>query len=265
MPAKSEKSDFKVELDRGGTLARRSSQLTSDGAYIFQDELKIAGELSAVVITCTAWLLEIYQRQAGSISFLTGGNEVLPETKCFGVFYPPFSMAKPCFRDVEAHLIGVASSKSVPDKFVSAPLVFDITRLQTPTGVSKVIEILQSGKNAKTVAVNPRPSLLSIRAKRLIDENYLVYPSIGRIADRLGVRHEHLSREFKRDFEMSPSNYLRQLRVADAPLKLAMGEEIISVSQDVGYNDLSRFYKQFRQTTDTSPGVCKTILRARKT
>jgi len=264
MPAKSEQSDFEVELDRGGTLARRSSQLVSDMAYIFQDDLQITGELSAIVITCTAWLLEIYQQRAGSISFLSG-REVSAETKCFGVFYPPFSITKPCFRDVEAHLIGVAASKSVPDKFISAPLVFDIPTFQTPTGVSQVIEILKSGKNAKRIEMNPRPSLLSIRAKRLIDENYLVYPSIGRIATRLGVRHEHLSREFKRDFEMSPSNYLRQLRVADAPLKLAMGEEIISVSHDVGYNDLSRFYKQFRQTTDTSPGVCKTILRARKT
>jgi AraC-like DNA-binding protein len=264
MAAKSEQSDFQVELDRGGALARRSSQLASDGAYIFQDDLQVTGELTAIVITCTAWLLEIYERRAGSISFLCGGDEVSPETKCFGVFYPPFSISKPCFRDVEAHLIGVAASKSVPDEFTSAPAVFDITSSQTPSGVSQAIEILKSGKNAKSIAMNPRPSLLSIRAKRIIDENYLAYPSIGRIAARLGVRHEHLSREFKRDFEMTPSSYLRQLRVADAPLKLAMGEEIINVSQDVGYNDLSRFYKQFRQTTDTSPGACKTVLRARK-
>ncbi|MGH9908785.1 MAG: helix-turn-helix domain-containing protein, partial [Pyrinomonadaceae bacterium] len=65
----------------------------------------------------------------------------------------------------------------------------------------------------------------------------------------------------KRDFEMSPNAYLRQLRVADVPLLLARGEEIVNVSLDVGYNDLSRFYKQFRKTTKTSPGVCRTIMR----
>ena len=65
----------------------------------------------------------------------------------------------------------------------------------------------------------------------------------------------------KRDFEMSPSTYLHQLRLADAPLKLAKGEEIINVSQDIGYNDLSRFYKQFRKTTKTSPGVCQTLMK----
>jgi AraC-like DNA-binding protein len=99
----------------------------------------------------------------------------------------------------------------------------------------------------------------------LIDENYLAYPSMARIAKRLGVTHEHLSRQFKRDFTMSPSAYFRQLRVADVPLRLARGEEIIQVSQEVGYNDLSRFYKQFRKTTNTSPGACKTIMRSTHT
>jgi AraC-like DNA-binding protein len=103
--------------------------------------------------------------------------------------------------------------------------------------------------------------LLSLKAKRLIDENYLSFPSIARVAGRLGVTHEHLSRQFKRDFEISPGAYLHQLRLADAPLRLARGEEIINVSQDVGYNDLSRFYKQFRKTTKTSPGVCQALMK----
>ena len=106
-------------------------------------------------------------------------------------------------------------------------------------------------------------SALSLKAKRLIDENHLADPSIARIAERLGVSHPHLSRQFKKDFGMSPSNYLRKLRVADAPLRLVRGEQIINVSGDVGYNDLSRFYKQFRKTTNTSPGVCKTMLRSK--
>ncbi len=117
--------------------------------------------------------------------------------------------------------------------------------------------------NRQLIEMNPKPSLLSMKAKRLIDENYLVNTSIGRIAVRLRVTHEHLSRQFKRDFGMSPITYLHQLRLADAPLKLAKGEEIINVSQNVGYNDLSRFYRQFRKTTKTSPGVCQAMLKSR--
>ncbi len=87
---------------------------------------------------------------------------------------------------------------------------------------------------------------------------------MARVAERLGVTPEHLSRQFKRDFEMSPTNYLHQLRLADAPLRLAKGEDIVNVSQDVGYNDLSRFYKQFRKATKTSPGVCRSVLKSKR-
>jgi len=59
---------------------------------------------------------------------------------------------------------------------------------------------------------------------------------------------------------MSPRDYLHQLRLADAPLQLAMGKAIADVSQDVGYGDLSRFYKQFRKSTRTSPGLCRTMV-----
>ena len=95
----------------------------------------------------------------------------------------------------------------------------------------------------------------------LLGSNYLVHPSIARIAARLNVTHAHLSRQFKRDFGMSPSAYLHQLRLADAPLRLARGEEIVNVSMEVGYNVLSRFYKQFRKNTSTSPGACQTLMK----
>ena len=139
--------------------------------------------------------------------------------------------------------------------------MFEPTYTELPTSVAQALEIVRLGENHQSVEFNPKPSLLSIKAKRLIDENYLSYPSIARVARRLGVTHEHVSRQFKRDFEISPSAYLHQLRLADAPLKLAKGEEIINVSQDIGYNDLSRFYKQFRKGTKTSPGVCRTLMK----
>jgi two-component system response regulator YesN len=73
----------------------------------------------------------------------------------------------------------------------------------------------------------------------------------------LNISHEHLSRQFKKDYGLSPSAYLHKLRVAEATFRLTLGEEIIDISQDVGYNDLSRFYKQFKKATHTSPAVCR--------
>ncbi|MCA1638096.1 MAG: AraC family transcriptional regulator, partial [Acidobacteria bacterium] len=69
--------------------------------------------------------------------------------------------------------------------------------------------------------------------------------------------HPHLTRQFNSDFGISPSAYCHQMRITDATFRLAKGEEIIDISQDVGYNDLSNFYKQFRKARAQTPGYCR--------
>jgi AraC-like DNA-binding protein len=256
--------DHQLNLGNDGAMMRRRMGFLPDGAYFFEDQLEIKGVLTAKVITCAAWLLELYRLEAGELFFIRGDENIRPRAKSFGVFYPPFTISQPCFKNASAHLIGVAASASLPADLATVPILFETSATERPSGAAQVIEILHSAQGRQAIEMNPRPSLLSLKAKRLIDENYLVYPSITRIALKLGVAHEHLSRQFKRDFGMSPSDYLRQLRMADAPLLLARGEQIIKVSQSVGYNDLSRFYKQFRKTTKTSPGVCQTMMKPKR-
>ena len=249
--------------ERPATLpGRLRTEFLSDGAYLFQDELS-GGILDATVITCAAWLLEIYELNSGNAAFVVGTEKVRPSSNCFGVFYAPFSLTRPCFENPQGRLIGIAARTDLPSELLSPPLIFD-TPFSSPGSATEAISLVRSGTKHLSIDPCPAASLLSRKAKRLIDENYLAYPSIARIAQRVGVSHAHLSRQFKSDFGMSPSEYLRRLRVADAPLRLARGEEIINVSLDVGYNDLSRFYKQFRKTTNTSPGTCKTLLRPRR-
>ena len=260
-----DKSDFELELDGGGRMVRRRTRLLPDGSYLFEDELDVKGVLTAKVITCAAWLVELYELKAGELFFLRGETEVRPATNCFGVLYPPFTISQFCFKNTRGRLAGFAATTSLPKELTGVPLIFETTSTRLPASVSEIIEILHAGRHLQAIEINPKPSLISLKAKRLIDENYLSYPSIARIAQRLRVTHEHLSRQFKRDFGMSPSKYFNQLRMADAPLRLARGEEIIDVSHAVGYNDLSRFYKQFRRTTKTSPGACRAIMKPRRT
>ncbi len=252
---------FQVDFGEAGSLARLKTEFLRDGAYRFQDELNITGVLKDTIITCNAWLVEFYELQSGELFFIRGEDEVRPLTRRFGVFYPSFSIAQPALSKTRGSILGVAALDIMPPDVPAVPTLFELNNTRLPATVAEVVEVLRAADRPQSIESNPKASLLALKTKRLIDENYLVYPSIARIAARLGVTHEHLSRQFKRDFGMSPCNYLRQLRMADARLRLARGEEIVNISLDVGYNDLSRFYKQFRKTTDTSPGACKTILR----
>ena len=218
--------------------------------------------VSTKVITCSAWLLEMYELKAGELFFVSGQAEIHPNTKCVGIFYPPFTITQPCFRKMKGRVIGIAATNPFPE-IPRVPTIFEMSSLTLPSGAEQVSEILKAGCHHQSIEVNPKASSLSVRAKGLIDTTRAMAPSIARIAARLGVTPEHLSRQFRRDYGMSPRAYLHQLRLADAPLRLAMGDAIADVSQDVGYGDLSRFYRQFRKSTRTSPGRCRTMIAPR--
>jgi AraC family transcriptional regulator of adaptative response/methylated-DNA-[protein]-cysteine methyltransferase len=74
---------------------------------------------------------------------------------------------------------------------------------------------------------------------------------------KLGVSHAHLTRQFKRDYGLTPIDYCHRLRVSDAMGHLSQGGKILDVGYDVGFNDATRFYADFRKVTGTSPGKCR--------
>lgn len=232
----------------------------SDGGYAISDRIEIDGEGADVFVFGRGWLLEVVDIERGEYCFTSNGQMVRPQSAHFGVYYPSFSLVKPFVKDVSGWVKGVGAmsvAKGLPD----GPVLFETDFEGNFTTVDQATEVIASARNVLPIAFSTAPSLLTLNCKRLIDDNYLVFPSIARIADRLGVSHEHMTRQFKRDLGMSPSAYLHHLRVAEATFRLSLGEQIIDISMDVGYNDLSRFYKQFRKKTATSPGECRTVLQ----
>jgi AraC-like DNA-binding protein len=257
----SKKSPSSGKTRKGDLPQRRRTENLPGGLHYFEDDLAVEGVLEANVITCGAWLLEFLEFEAGEISFLVAEEEIRPLFRSIAIFYPPFTITRPRFRNAKARLKGVAGAAAalLPARISRKPLAFEIDCAEPVKSAARVVEIVKSARGAVFVDPFPNASLLSRRAKRLIDENYRVFPSIARVAARLRVSHEHLTRQFKRDYRLTPSAYLHQLRIADASFRLVRGEPIIDVSGEVGYNDLSRFYKQFRKSTDHSPGVCRTL------
>jgi AraC-like DNA-binding protein len=262
----SNKQSFNSETKLGGDVtmkSQRKMELSPDGVWLLEDYMEIKGEGAMTFVMCDAWLLEFFELEAGKFYFMRGEESVRPKTKRFGAFYPSFAIVRGCFKNARGRWNGMAGTTNLPTEFLSLPFVFE-TNAAMPKSFEELKKLLHSSRNHQSIEINPTPSLLSIKAKRLIDENYQIYPSIARIAARLKVTHEHLTRQFKRDFLMSPSEYLHQLRIADATYRLSRGEEIIEVSHEVGYNDLSRFYKQFRKATRKTPRYCQIPKRKQK-
>jgi len=236
------------------------TELLPDGSYSISDDVVIEGEGASPFVIGPGWLLEAIRLESGEMHFARDGEPVRPATPNFCIFYPPFSIVRMYVRTMRAFMFGIGSSEPAASMPIM-PVIFDHDRKLPFTSIEDAVELIDEASTKHSIEMNTRPSLLSLKAKRLIDGNFRVYPSISRIADRLAVSHEHLSRQFKRDYEMTPSAYLHRLRMAEATFKLSMGEEIIDISNEVGYNDLSRFYKQFRKQNKTSPGSCRTALQ----
>jgi AraC-like DNA-binding protein len=162
--------------------------------------------------------------------------------------------------NVKFRWVGLGAALSTaPANWMTVPLIFDLPINELPGSADEVIEILQEPRLYESIECNTRPSLLAKRAKKIIDGCWSDAPSIASIARSLGVTHEHLTRQFKKDFGLAPNTYLHKIRLNQAIWKLTQGERIADVSFDVGYNDLGRFYKQFRKFMKTSPGSCKTF------
>ena len=236
-------------------------RVVTDGVYAISDDFEIPGEGTSEFVFARGWLLEIAEFVRGDYCFISDGEKVRPTGKRFGVFYPSFTFVRVYARTVKGRTIGVGCETTFPF-LPDHSLIFETDYRGELTTVDHARDVLANARNKRSIEVNTNPAQVSRDAKQLIDENYLVYPSIARIADRLKVSHEHLSRQFKKDYALTPSAYLHKLRVADATFRLSRGEDIIDISLDVGYNDLSRFYKQFRKATRTSPAVCRKQVRS---
>jgi AraC-like DNA-binding protein len=228
----------------------------TDGGYAISDEIAIPGTGTSDFAFASGWLLEIVNVESGDYYFLRDGEAVRSITNRFGVFYPSFTFVRAFVSNTRGEVCGIGSERAFPE-LPTAPFIFETDFQGNFHDVADAFDVLNSCRNPQSIEVNTKPSLISLKTKRLIDENYLIYPSIARIAGRLNVSHEHLSRQFKKDYGLTPSAYLHKLRVAEATYRLSLGQEIIEISQEVGYNDLSRFYKQFRKATQTSPAICR--------
>lgn len=90
----------------------------------------------------------------------------------------------------------------------------------------------------------------------LLDREYANSAILTELPGRVGLSRYHLSRLFKARTGLSPSEYLRGVRVRQAQLLLAGGGLTATrAALEVGFNTPARFFAAFRAHTDLSPGA----------
>lgn len=83
-------------------------------------------------------------------------------------------------------------------------------------------------------------------------ENFTV--GIGRMYELSGRSAGHLSRAFKKYFNETPTDFIKNLRLNYAANMLTNSDEdITAISMDAGFENLSHFYHLFKEQFKTSP------------
>jgi AraC-like DNA-binding protein len=153
--------------------------------------------------------------------------------------------------------VGFSLPGEPPAAWLTTSMVFEMGNVALAATPEEFIALVKQPRPYTPMERTGPMSPLSQKAKKLIASNYHSDLSIRDVARQLDVSHAHLARQFKRDFGLTPLNYLHRLRVSEAMGRLSKGEPPLEVGYDVGFNDTSRFYSDFLKVTGTSPGKCR--------
>jgi AraC family transcriptional regulator, exoenzyme S synthesis regulatory protein ExsA len=90
--------------------------------------------------------------------------------------------------------------------------------------------------------------------KQVIEANLFSPASIDELAQKTNLSVSSFKREFKKIYDDSPANYIKNKRLERAAeLLLVSDARITDVAFDCGFNDLANFTKSFHDKYSTSP------------
>lgn len=228
----------------------QSSRALRNGGMWIEGTLTAPPEgVSGPLVFGADWLLEMLRTQNGHT---------------LGFFWAPFAIVHD-FPKVEGIWGGRFVGFSLPGDpppaaWLTTSMVFELGDVPLAASQKEFVAVVKQPRPYVPMERTGPMSPLSQKARKLIASNYRSDLSIRDVAHQLHVSHAHLARQFKRDFGMTPLNYLHRLRVNEAMGKLSKGEAPLEVGYEVGFNDTSRFYSDFRKATGTSPGKCRKSL-----
>jgi AraC-like DNA-binding protein len=217
-----------------------------NGMMWIEGSLGNVPEIGGPMVIGSGWLLEVLQSD---------------DCRTFGLFWAAFSIvetATPALAGrLKGEFVGFSRPGQPPADWLTESMIFDLESRRLPKTYKELIALVCEPRPYASIETARAASTLSKNAKSRIVQTYRDGGSIAGIAAGLGVSQAHLTRQFKRDFGLTPLKYRNHLRVNDAVRRLSLGESILDVGYAVGFNDTGRFYQDFRKVTGTSPGKCR--------
>ena len=127
-----------------------------------------------------------------------------------------------------------------------------IIRLMRSTALSIPVEPQTVSRNQQCAAV-----------KRYIDQHFKESLTLEQLAEEAHMNKFYLSHAFKKEYGVSPINYLISCRIEESKYLLAETDLSLSqIAQLLGFSSLSYFSQVFRRTQGSSPMEFRQTIRS---
>ena len=232
-------------------MARRIVQ-AEPGLLRIEQRLRLRGLEIGTDVSGPACIYAVVQVRRGTVAYLHGDSR-LRAPRGFALFLPPFSIVQAALERCDVTSVAVAFRPLPSDEFPRHAML----AAEGAFGAASRIEALERIRTIAgwtNIGRNDDPAPPAANAKTIIDRHYGAPLEIGRVAARLHVSPAILARTFRLAYGIPPVRYRHHVRVMDALMQFADGAPPAQVFQDVGFDDLSRFYKIFRKISCAPPG-----------
>jgi AraC-like DNA-binding protein len=235
-------------------MNRRTATIITPGLLRVEQRLQLTTREIGTDVAGPACVYAQVRVRRGAVAYRLG-PELVRAPRLYAVFLPPFAIVQAAIdhSDVtsRAWIFQTTATRALPHQ----ALFWRSDNDTEPVSIDDILRRVFAAEDATSVDRAPDPGSLAEQAKAIIDGSYRTVVAIGAIAPRLGVSPARLSRTFKQTYGIAPVRYRHQIRVVDALTRFADGAVPSAVFQDVGFNDLSRFYKIFGRLACAPPGT----------
>lgn len=229
---------------RGRITIERALYLV-DGAVMLRQ--RMVGHDTRVVVTHDAALRSVVDVRRGRLVFpLAGGDVVAPAR--FVLAVPPRSILPLRFEHAEVIADGLGAPHALDDH--AAPAV----EVAAAPGASARRTVALGGALIARLDADAGVAASLVRARAGLHAALGEPAPVRRVADAVGLAPETLARRFCEAYRVAPKQYCQRARLFDAAMRLFDGASVLDAALRAGFNDLTRFYVQFRRLLGGTPG-----------
>ena len=234
---------------------RRRLVFAGRGRLGIAQDFATNGRHESVLATAHYWFASVVTVRAGALGFCDGRGTRLMDAKRFLLYLPAGALVRMPLELAQVATLGI-TARSVPPGWPEQALAIPCELTAQEALCEKALGAVFAQAPWEPHRIDADCGLpANLRALRRRLYAYARGPApVGRAALELGMAPAVLSRSFSAAYGLSPRQYCQRVRVHAAAVALLGGLSIVQVGLASGWQDLSRFYRQFRHATGETPG-----------